>query len=98
MTLYLHANCEIAVMGPEGCSKHRIHAKKYVKLKIRSNASAKNSGIQRQICQSVCAAARGYIDEIIEPQDTRRLLLHALQVSANKAISGPNKKHGIPPF
>jgi acetyl-CoA carboxylase carboxyltransferase component len=44
------------------------------------------------------AAAQGYIDEVIEPSQTRARILHALQVSENKSVFLPNKKHGIPPF
>ncbi|HPF50427.1 MAG TPA: carboxyl transferase domain-containing protein, partial [Draconibacterium sp.] len=44
------------------------------------------------------AAAQGYIDEVIEPNETRARLLHALKVSENKTASMPTKKHGIPPF
>ena len=44
------------------------------------------------------AASKGYIDAVIEPQETRELLLHALDVSKNKDDHRPAKKHGIPPF
>jgi len=44
------------------------------------------------------AAAKGYVDSVIEPAETRTLLLHAIEVSDNKAVTGPKKKHGIPPF
>ena len=44
------------------------------------------------------AAAQGYIDEVIEPKETRGRILHALKVSENKSVFLPNKKHGIPPF
>ena len=46
----------------------------------------------------VITAAQGYIDEVIEPGETRSRILHALQVSENKTASMPTKKHGIPPF
>jgi acetyl-CoA carboxylase carboxyltransferase component len=44
------------------------------------------------------AAAKGYIDSVIEPKETRKLLLHAIEVAENKAVYLPQKKHGIPPF
>ena len=44
------------------------------------------------------AAAKGYIDAVIEPLETRGLLLHALEVSKNKDDHRPAKKHGVPPF
>ena len=44
------------------------------------------------------AAARGYVDSVIEPSETRKLLLHAIEVSVQKNVQTPYKKHGIPPF
>jgi methylmalonyl-CoA decarboxylase subunit alpha len=44
------------------------------------------------------AAARGYVDSVIEPEETRNLLLHAIEVSGSKSVFLPQKKHGIPPF
>ena len=44
------------------------------------------------------AAAKGYIDSVIEPKETRKILLHAIEVSENKAVYLPKKKHGVPPF
>ncbi|MFW5890234.1 MAG: carboxyl transferase domain-containing protein, partial [Marinilabiliaceae bacterium] len=44
------------------------------------------------------AAAKGYIDSVIEPDETREMLLHALEVSTSKVDHRPDKKHGIPPF
>ena len=44
------------------------------------------------------AAAKGYVDSVIEPSETRSLLLHAIEVSSHKDDQRPFKKHGIPPF
>jgi len=44
------------------------------------------------------AASKGYIDAVIEPDETREMLLHSLSVSRDKDDSRPTKKHGIPPF
>ena len=44
------------------------------------------------------AASRGYVDSVIEPSETRKFLLHALELSVNKDVPMYNKKHGIPPF
>ena len=48
--------------------------------------------------QSYVAASKGYIDMVIEPEETRKMLLHGLQVSNDKRAEIPFKKHGIPPF
>jgi propionyl-CoA carboxylase beta chain len=44
------------------------------------------------------AAARGYIDEIIEPRDTRPKLIRALEMLKNKRDTNPPKKHGNIPL
>ena len=44
------------------------------------------------------AASKGYIDEVIEPSETRARLIHSLEISGSKVDPRPAKKHGIPPF
>ena len=44
------------------------------------------------------AASRGYIDEIIEPRNTRHKLINALEMLKNKRDSNPPKKHGNMPL
>jgi propionyl-CoA carboxylase beta chain len=44
------------------------------------------------------AAERGYIDDVIEPQETRPRLIRALEASLNKRELRPLKKHGNPPL
>ena len=44
------------------------------------------------------AAARGYVDDIIEPSDTRPRLIEALQMLQNKRDANPPKKHGNMPL
>jgi methylmalonyl-CoA decarboxylase subunit alpha len=44
------------------------------------------------------AASKGYVDSVITPSETRKFLAHAIEVSTNKTVGIPHKKHGIPPF
>ena len=44
------------------------------------------------------AAARGYIDDIIEPRDTRARLINGLEALQNKRDSNPARKHGNIPL
>ena len=44
------------------------------------------------------AAEQGYIDEIILPKDTRYKLIQALEMTQNKSVSNPPKKHGNMPL
>nr|MDA3818877.1 methylmalonyl-CoA carboxyltransferase [Candidatus Delongbacteria bacterium] len=89
---------EIAVMGPEGAAN--IIFKKEIQ-------EADDPGKMRQkkvleykekFANPYVAAAKGYVDAVIEPKETREHLLRALDISANKEWRMPAKKHGIPPF
>ena len=44
------------------------------------------------------AAERGFIDDVIEPQQTRQKLIKALEMLANKVDRNPAKKHGNIPL
>ncbi len=96
--MFAWPSAEIAVMGPEGAA-NIIFRKEIME--------AENEDEMRQIkvkeyiekfANPYVAASKGYIDSVIEPMETRELLLHALDVSRNKDDYRPYKKHGIPPF
>jgi methylmalonyl-CoA decarboxylase subunit alpha len=89
---------EIAVMGPEGAAniifrKEILEAKDPDKMRKQ-----KVKEYKEKFANPYVAAARGYVDSVIEPEETRKLLLHAIEVSGNKSVFLPQKKHGIPPF
>ena len=44
------------------------------------------------------AASRGYIDDVIDPADTRIKLANALEILSNKILENPPKKHGNIPL
>ncbi len=89
---------EIAVMGPEGAA-NIIFRKEIVQAedpeKMRKQ---KVKEYKEKFANPYVAAARGYVDSVIEPEETRRLILHAIDVSGSKSVFLPQKKHGIPPF
>ncbi len=89
---------EIAVMGPEGAAN--IIFKKDIDEAEDKDAmrAIKVEEYKEKFANPYVAAAKGYIDSVIEPNETRALLLHAIEVSANKDDHRPAKKHGIPPF
>jgi methylmalonyl-CoA decarboxylase subunit alpha len=89
---------EIAVMGPEGAAN--IVFRKEI-MEAEDPEAMRQQKIQEykeKFANPYVAAAKGYIDEVIEPSDTRQRILHALKVSKNKSVFLPDKKHGIPPF
>jgi len=89
---------EIAVMGPEGAAN--IIFRKEIMEAEDSDAMRKQKveEYKQKFANPYVAAAKGYIDSVINPVETRKYLIHALEVSANKVVKRPNKKHGIPPF
>ncbi len=89
---------EIAVMGPEGAANIVFRKEIAEADDPEAMRQQKIQEYKNKFANPYVAAAQGYIDEVIEPQETRKMLLHALKISANKSISGPAKKHGIPPF
>ena len=44
------------------------------------------------------AAARGYVDDVIRPMETRPRLIRALEILADKRDTNPRKKHGNIPL
>jgi len=91
-------SAEIAVMGPEGAAniifKKEIaeaeDPEKMRKLKVKE--------YKERFANPYVAAAKGYIDTVIEPKETRKILVHAISVAKDKTNTNPHKKHGIPPF
>jgi acetyl-CoA carboxylase carboxyltransferase component len=89
---------EIAVMGPEGAAN--IVFKKEID-EAENPAEMRKQKIQEykdKFANPFVAASKGYIDEVIEPSETRARLIHSLEVSGSKVDTRPAKKHGIPPF
>jgi acetyl-CoA carboxylase carboxyltransferase component len=91
-------SAEIAVMGPEGAAN--IIFKKEIMSSPDPEGTRKQKveEYKEKFANPYVAASRGYIDAVIEPTETRKLLLHSINVSENKSIQMPAKKHGIPPL
>ena len=89
---------EIAVMGPEGAAniifrKEIMEAEDPEKMRKQ-----KVEEYKEKFANPYVAASKGYVDSVITPKETRKFILHALNISVNKSIQTPKKKHGIPPF
>ena len=89
---------EIAVMGPEGAvsiiNRAQIaEADNPEKLKTKL---AKE--YRKQFAHPYIAAGRGYVDDIIDPVETRPQIVRALEMLKNKRDSLPPKKHGSIPL
>jgi propionyl-CoA carboxylase beta chain len=53
---------------------------------------------RERLANPYIAAARGYLDDVIEPRETRPRLINALEMLANKRDTNPPKKHGNIPL
>jgi len=95
---YAWPSAEIAVMGAKGASeiifKHEIEAAPDPAAKLLE----KEKAYADTFANPYRAAARGYIDEVIDPAETRRKLIKAFAMLENKASLRPRKKHGNIPL
>lgn len=91
-------SAEIAVMGPEGA----------VNIIFRKELAKSEDPAQRRtelveeyrgkFANPYIAASRGYLDDVIEPRETRPRLINALEMLNNKRDSNPPKKHSCIPL
>jgi len=89
---------EIAVMGPEGA----------VNIVYRRELGASGDGdelrqqkvaeFRERFANPFIAAERGFIDDVIEPHETRPRVIRALRMLENKVDTMPRKKHGNIPL
>ena len=89
---------EIAVMGPEGA----VNILYRDELAAAADKDAKRAELVRayveRFADPYVAASRGYIDDIIEPHETRPRLIAGLRALEGKRDSNPRKKHGNIPL
>ena len=89
---------EIAVMGAKGASE--IIFKK--EIEAAADPSAKLLEKEKEYANTFAnpyrAAARGFIDGVIQPRETRRKLIKAFAMLENKAVARPKRKHGNVPL
>jgi len=89
---------EIAVMGPEGAANIIFRKEILSSGDPDGTRKQKVEEYKEKFANPYVAASRGYVDAVIEPAETRKFLLHSINVSENKSIQMPYKKHGLPPF
>jgi propionyl-CoA carboxylase beta chain len=89
---------EIAVMGPEGAVNivyRRDFANAQDKEALRET---KTREFRDRFANPFVAAERGYVDDVIEPRETRPKVIQALRMLENKVDTMPRKKHGNLPL
>ena len=90
---FAYPTAEIAVMGVEGAVKIL-----YRNVKDADELTKIQDEYKEKFANPYKAAEVGYIDEIIYPRDTRRKIIEALQMTKNKDVKNPTKKHGNIPL
>lgn len=95
---YAWPTAEIAVMGPEGAVN--IAFRKQIEESGDPEAERARLVAEYRACFASphVAASRGFVDDVIEPRETRPKLISALEMLQNKRDTNPRKKHGNMPL
>mgnify|MGYP000710621328 FL=1 len=95
---YAWPTAEIAVMGPEGA----VNVLYSDELEAADDPEARREELVDQyrdeFANPYTAADRGFVDDVIEPPETRPRLIQDLEMLRSKRTSGPDRKHGNIPL
>ncbi len=93
---FAYPTAEIAVMGPEG-AVNILYRRELADAgpEVRAEKVAEYT---QNFATPYIAARRGYVDDIIEPSETRSRLIAAFQLLDGKRVALPKKKHGNIPL
>ena len=93
---FAYPTAEIAVMGAEGAVG--VLLRKEIAENGEDFRREKVADFEEKFANPYIAAERGFIDEVIEPSQTRPKLIRALSLLQNKRDTNPPKKHGNIPL
>jgi propionyl-CoA carboxylase beta chain len=91
-------NAEIAVMGAKGAAEIIFRKEISQAQDPAAKLKEKEDEYNRKFANPYRAAHRGYIDEVIKPEETRLKLMRAFEMLQNKVATLPKKKHGNIPL
>ena len=89
---------EIAVMGPKGAVEILFRREIAAADDPEAATEERMAEYREKFAHPYIAAGRGYLDDIIDPRDTRPRLISALEMLKNKRDENPLKKHGNIPL
>jgi propionyl-CoA carboxylase beta chain len=89
---------EIAVMGAKGAVEILYREELGKAADPAAEIARKTAAYESRFATPYQAAARGYIDDVIDPRDTRPRLIDALRTLSTKRDRNPPKKHGCIPL
>jgi acetyl-CoA carboxylase carboxyltransferase component len=91
--IYAWPTAEISVMGPEGAAAIIFRKE----IESQPSVKAERVAMIRDMISPYVAAAGAYVDDVIDPADTRTLVMRALAASVGKRVARPQRKHGVWP-
>jgi len=95
---FAYPTAEIAVMGAEG-AVNIVYRRELMAAEDKESArKQKIEDFRERFANPFVAAERGFIDDVIEPRETRPKVIGALRMLANKVDTMPRKKHGNIPL
>ncbi len=95
---YAWPTAEIAVMGPSGAVEIIFSKEISGAGNPQEKARELEEEYKEKFANPYAAARRGYVDDVIEPRETRYRIIRALEMLKNKRDSLPMKKHGNIPL
>lgn len=95
---YAWPMAEIAVMGAKGAAEIIFRAEIKSAEDPAAKLDEKVNEYTEMFANPYRAAGRGYVDEVILPENTRSKLIRAFEMAENKAVKLPRKKHGNIPL
>jgi len=95
---FAYPTAEIAVMGPEGAVNILYRREIQEAPDPEAFRAARIAEFREKFANPYVAASRGYVDDVIEPRETRPRLIQALRALATKRDTNPPKKHGNIPL
>ncbi len=91
-------SAEIAVMGPKGAVEVLFRREIAASEDPGAETEARRAEYREKFAHPYIAASRGYVDDVIDPRDTRPRLVGALDMLADKRDANPPKRHGNIPL
>jgi propionyl-CoA carboxylase beta chain len=89
---------EIAVMGPKGAVEVLFRKEIQAADDPAAATEARIAEYRDKFANPYIAAARGYVDDVIDPRESRPRLISALDMLRDKRDSNPPRKHGNIPL
>jgi propionyl-CoA carboxylase beta chain len=95
---FAYPTAEIAVMGPEGAVNIVYRRELMAAADPEAVRKEKIEEFRDRFASPFVAAERGFVDDVIEPHETRPKVIRALRMLQNKVDTMPRKKHGNLPL